>query len=100
MSPRAAWLHSSVELDLDSAAFWYDVQAGLGSEFLAEAERVLSSVTARPMMYALRWENVRMAPLSRFPYGIFYTVDAGSQVRVWAISSRQREPLHWATRMR
>ena len=65
------------ESELDQAVHWYGAQApGLGDAFLIE---VLSAAD-RISRFREAWhpgEGVRRCRLSRFPYGLIYTIDTG-----------------------
>ena len=63
------------EIELDEAIHWYGAQApGLG-------------------------EGIRRCRLSRFPYGLIYTIDNGD-VLLLAVAHLHRRPDYWRDRLR
>ena len=90
--------------EVGEAVRWYDHRRpGLGQDLLAELEAVLSRVgdapTSFPRLQDIPHElEVRRSLLSRFPYGVVFTVLADS-VRVVAFAHLKREPGYWLTRV-
>lgn len=61
---------------LSEAYHWYNEKVpGLGSEFLAAAERTLDAIQENPAHYPIILQTVRRASLHRCPYGIFFVWD-------------------------
>jgi plasmid stabilization system protein ParE len=81
------------EADTVEAALWYDAQAsGLGADFLAEVNAAAERLAANPAMYAIRFGDVRRAPVHRFKfYGLFYLI-RDSEVWVLAVFHGSRHP--------
>jgi plasmid stabilization system protein ParE len=97
MPPR---LHLSpeAEADLVEAFAWYEGQRpGLGSEFFAEVARVLERVENAPLQYAVVQGETRRAIVRRFPYAVFFIVDA-DVIAVTAVMHGRRDPQRWQTR--
>jgi toxin ParE1/3/4 len=77
MSERRLVLRVRAEQDLADAAQWYEEQArGLGRELLEEAGTVFAQIAQFPESHPMRHRHFRRALLRRFPYGIFYAVEA------------------------
>ena len=88
-------LRPEAEADLQEASGWYDDQKdGLGDEFLAEVERSLALIQDNPRLHAEIHKNVRRALLRRFPYGLFYLIEAEAVV-VLAVLHHSRSPNLW-----
>ena len=69
-------LRPEAEADVSDAARWYEAQrSGLGSEFLDEVLRTLSSISEYPDPYPRVSGDVRRAVMRRFPFGVFYVMD-------------------------
>ncbi|HEY5041990.1 MAG TPA: type II toxin-antitoxin system RelE/ParE family toxin [Verrucomicrobiae bacterium] len=82
--------HLLVRADLQSAYDWYEDQLlGLGGEFRVEFLRAYRKLN-QPLLYAVRFANVRRLNLDRFPYGIFYVVKP-DEVRVLAVLHASRD---------
>ena len=91
-------LRPEAEADVSDAARWYEAQrSGLGSEFLDEVLRTLSSITEHPDPYPRISGDVRRAVIRRFPFGVFYVMDE-SEVVVLAVMHGRRAPAHWKSR--
>lgn len=88
---RAPKRHPLVEADLRSAYDWYeDQRAGLGLEF-REAFRIAHLKLSRnPLLYAVRFLDIRRLNLVRFPVGIFYMV-AGNDIYILAVLHAGRD---------
>lgn len=91
-------LRPEAESDISDAARWYeDQRSGLGSEFLDEVLRALSSISSHPLLYPRVSGDVRRAVTRRFPFGIFYLMDE-SDVVVLAVMHGSRAPTRWKHR--
>ena len=84
--------------DIEDAFLWYERQRpGLGDEFLDAVQAACEGIAAHPTMYPVTHRNTRRALLRRFPYGIFYRVDADLIVVV-ACMHGSRDPRRWKSR--
>ena len=91
-------LRSAAKADVAEAVRWYEGQRrGLGQELRVELRACLALVEENPFLHAALLEEVRRAPLRRFPYGVYYFVQA-STVEVLAILHNAREPAVWQSR--
>jgi plasmid stabilization system protein ParE len=79
--------------------FYEASRAGLGSAFLGEIERAVTKVLEWP----LRWRKIsgrfRRALITRFPYGIIYSVEE-NEISVVAFMHLHRKPGYWKSRGR
>jgi len=84
--------------DLREAAAYYDMQlAGLGLE-LARMVRVAESAFAEhPNAWRQLDKTVRRYRLNRFPYGVYYVVEAET-ITIIAVAHLHRKPGHWRGR--
>lgn len=82
-----------VEEDQLAAALWYDEQQpGLGDAFLDESETVITALADNPLLYSIRFADVRCVRLQRFKrYGVFYLV-RGQEIILLAIHHGSRDP--------
>ena len=84
--------------EFDAAAEWSsDQRYGLGDDFVAEVDRVLESIAKQPDRYPVAEGDVREAPVSRFPYCVYYRVKP-ERVVVLAVFHTSREPSVWQAR--
>jgi hypothetical protein len=90
--------HPEANQELEAAALWYEQrQPGLGEDFLAEFERTLKRILARPQRWRkIRGEN-RKLNFHRFPFAIVYSV-VGDQLYITAVMHLHRRPFYWAAR--
>ena len=86
------------KVDIRSAAWRYETQrSGLGREFVAEVDEVLSRVAENPLQYQVLHREARRAIVRRFPYGLFYRIEANNIV-VFCVSHLHRDPASWKAR--
>ena len=65
-----------VETDIAEAKQWYaSQQEGLGARFATAVKEAVESIEKRPLSYAVRHKNVRIAHTKVFPYNIHFYVD-------------------------
>ncbi len=85
------------EAELVSAAMWYeDKRPGLGVEFVAVVDQALQSVVEHPEACPV-WRPdrpYRKHPLKRFPYVLFFRVDAAT-IEIVAVAHAKRRPGYW-----
>ncbi|MCI5066705.1 type II toxin-antitoxin system RelE/ParE family toxin [bacterium] len=85
--------------DLVAAFDWYESQQeGLGLELLASAEATFSLLERFPEAYYEIYGDFRRAPIRRFPFALFYTIEEES-VRVIGIFHYRRDPDGWKERI-
>ena len=87
--------HPLVRTDLHAAFDWYeDQRPGLGYEFAMEFRSALRRLRDGPLLYSIRFADVRRLNLDRFPYGLFYVVRT-AEIRLMAVlhGSRDIEPI-------
>lgn len=86
------------EADLSEALCWYENQRpGLGEEFLLCVEEACERIARLPRTFPKVHKNCRRALVRRFPYGVFYVVEA-KRVVVLAVLHARRDPKEWQAR--
>jgi plasmid stabilization system protein ParE len=91
-------LRRPAEEDLAVASSWYEQQRkGLGQEFLDQAMLVLDAIAERPLLYPEVHRNARRALMARFPFAIYFRVEA-EEIVVVAVMHGSRHPLRWQSR--
>src|SRR5688500_5365364 len=69
---------SEAELEIFEAALRYEREReGLGFRFEAQVNTVFTRRLENPFQFQVIEENVRRALVRDFPYGVFFTTDAG-----------------------
>jgi plasmid stabilization system protein ParE len=83
-----------VSKDLSDAREWYKEQReGLEEEFSEEIKKALLKIRRYPFGYSIRYRNIRIAHLERFPYNIhFYIDEVLSHIVITAIVHQKRHP--------
>ncbi len=84
--------------EFDGASLWYeDRRPGLGVQFVAEIDRAVNLASKYPDRYPIKHKEIRGIQAHRFPYSVFYTVEA-RQIVVLAVFHARREPAIWQAR--
>ena len=87
------------EIELEEAVRWYAEQApGLGDAFLIEVLATADRIMRYPEAWHPLGDNIRRCRLSRFPYGLIYTIASGD-VLVLAVAHLHRRPGYWRDRV-
>jgi hypothetical protein len=81
----------------EAAAHYEDIRAGLGADFQAELIRALIRIRENPLLYAAETSAIRVCPVHRFPFAVFYE-DLPEQIWVAAVGHHRRRPGYWAHR--
>jgi plasmid stabilization system protein ParE len=85
----------AVGRDLAGAYWWYEERhRGLGEQFLAAVDATFNRIEQFPEIFAVRYGRVRMAVVSRFPYGVFYRVDP-QRVVILTVLHTSDDPKNW-----
>ena len=81
-----------VQIDIFIAKQWYaEQQKGLDTKFAASVKETLSNILEMPLIYAVRYKNVRIAHTKIFPYSIhFYIDETKAQVVIIGIVHNRR----------
>ena len=97
---KALRILPEAEEELAEAAAWYEAKRpGLGVELIAIADRVFEEIADAPLACGL-WRDdrpYRRKVLTRFPYVVFFRVDADAVV-IFAVAHARRRPGYWARR--
>jgi len=84
--------------ELQKAFYWYEErEPGLGSEFLRSIEGTMQLIRRHPKMFPIIHKNIRQAVVRRFPYSIFYLIEA-KKIVILAIFHTSRNPSIWQQR--
>jgi toxin ParE1/3/4 len=83
-----------------AAGQYYNQQVpGLGDALVNEVEAGVRQIVAAPLRWRAVEDDVRRYLVRRFPYGIYYTVEADTVV-IWAVKHLRRDPDYWQERRR
>jgi plasmid stabilization system protein ParE len=87
------------EADMAEGFDWYeDRRDGLGQEFLAEVKAVFKMIEDNPLRHAVMYRNVRRALVRKFPYKVFYYLEA-DRAEVIGVVHAKRHPRFWQQRV-
>jgi hypothetical protein len=80
------------EIELAEAVDWYGAQTlGLGADFLAEFDVALARIVENPFQDQIIEDEIRRAPMHRFPYGIV----SDDELLILTCFYGSRDPGHW-----
>ena len=84
--------------DIEAAYKWYESQAtGLGDQFLDVVGEQWRSFESNPEQFPIIHRTTRRALLRRFPYQLFYRLEANVIIVVACLHGR-RHPRQWKMR--
>jgi toxin ParE1/3/4 len=83
---------------LDNVNFYEDRLPGLGADYLAEFDAVMSRICNRPDLYPIvDVLGIHKAGLKRFPFSIIYRI-MPTHIDVLAVAHQRRRPAYWLGR--
>jgi toxin ParE1/3/4 len=90
--------HPGASQDAHDARDYYESnREGLGDEFVNELILTLRRIGENPKLYALASKSVRIAPLHRFPYAVYYD-EQDDRIWIAAVGHHRRRPGYWKNR--
>ncbi|MDI6400573.1 type II toxin-antitoxin system RelE/ParE family toxin [Balneolaceae bacterium ANBcel3] len=90
--------HSEARKEFIEAAEYYEEQVvGLGSDFIDQVEKVLDVIEQQPASGTKITKTERRFLVSRFAYGIIYSVEE-DQITIFAVMNLRRKPGYWKSR--
>jgi plasmid stabilization system protein ParE len=97
MSLPVAYLPEAQD-DIDAAYTAYEQRlAGLGDRFLEAVRDLVARLQDNPGLYGLCYQDLRAAPLRRFPYVVYYRAEA-SRIVIIAVQHGRRSSRVWRGR--
>jgi plasmid stabilization system protein ParE len=85
--------------DIDAAYTAYEQRlAGLGDQFLEALREQVDRIRDNPGLFGLFYQDVRAAPLRRFPHVVYYRAEP-AQVVVVAVQHGRRSSRGWQGRV-
>lgn len=86
------------EIDILEASLWYREQrADLAEDFLEAIEEKIKILLDNPQLFAIRYKEIRQAPLTRFPFAVHYSIEE-TTIFVLAVLHTRRNPVTWQKR--
>jgi hypothetical protein len=81
----------------EAVDYYNGLRAGLGDDFRAELDAALARIQQNPQLYAVERGSIRVCPLHRFPYAIYYE-ELVDRLWVAAVGQLNRRPGYWSRR--
>ena len=92
-------IRPAAQSDLQAAYDWYEgKRQGLGSDLLDCVDEALEKIRKWPDFGFVIYKSLRRARVRRFPYGVFYLVEAKAIFVVGVFHGRQ-SPRRWKSRL-
>lgn len=86
------------ENDIEQAVEYYlDIRTELAKQFLTELKAVKKYIHKNPEKIQIRYKNVRVAFLKKFPYGIHFTFSQNT-ITIIAVFATADNPDKWNAR--
>ena len=93
--------HPEARLEVRSAALWYRERSSASTHgFTLTVAEGVQSIREHPTAWPTwRDTDIRRRVLRRYPYSIFYLVEA-TEVMIVAVAHHKRQPGYWLPRVR
>jgi len=86
------------ENDIDNAVKWYvDIDTKIAKQFLAELKAVKKYISEYPETIQVRYKNIRVAYLKKFPFGVHYKFE-NKIITIVAVFNTSVDPKNWEKR--
>jgi len=93
-------ISDEARFDILEAFYWYEGRRnGLGKDFELCLEAGLHVISREPLLFQLRYKNVRIHFIDRFPYGIHYLTDIDT-IKVIGVFHTSKSPTNWTDRLK
>jgi len=96
--PLPLEFHAEAPGELQAAYERYDgLRSDLANDFASAIDRAFEAITDNPLGYGVTQSDIRAAPVSGFPYAVYYRV-LRNRIRIVAIHHTSRDPSAWQAR--
>ena len=90
--------HPDAAQEANDAVDYYDaIRPGLGDDFRVELDAALARIQQNPQLYAAASGSIRICPVHRFPYSVYYE-ELADRIWVAAVGHQNRRPGYWRCR--
>jgi plasmid stabilization system protein ParE len=91
-------ISEAAENDISEAYLWYeDQKENLGSIFEVQFQRAVKSIRNNPFKTQIRYGNIRVYFLQKFPFGIHFEIKE-NDIRILAVFQTSRDSEKWERR--
>lgn len=89
------------QIDIQEATHWYNQQQEqLGDRFFIQVAETIDYIVTNPMLFPLKYKQVRQTTVSKFPFNVFYTTDeSNARIFIIAVTHASRNPQIWKKRI-
>lgn len=95
---RSVTIRAQALADFEEVSAWYEARSpGRGSDFIGECLERVRYIGRFAEMYPIDDDGVRKAPLSHFPYDLYYAVE-GEEVVILRVIHARRSRDSWELR--
>lgn len=89
---------SQTKKDIECILLWYlDKSKTITKKFLSDLEKTKSYIEKNPQKIQVRYANVRIAFLKKFPYGIHFILEDNT-IQIIAVLGTSESPEKWEQR--
>jgi len=83
------------EKDLRDVFLWYEEKkVGLGEIFKDFFENTILSIKSNPFKFQIRYSNIRIRFLDKFPFGVHYTIFE-NEIIIQGVFHTSQDPSSW-----
>jgi plasmid stabilization system protein ParE len=95
---RRLVIRAQAEAEFDRAELWYGAQSHAAAVGFVNAFRLaLTRIVANPFQYQIVDDEIRRAPIARYPYGLLYAV-SDDEIVILSCFHGSRDPSFWRGR--
>ena len=84
----------------EATEYYAAISPALANAFVTQIENGINQILFCPEAWPLIEEDVRRHLITRFPFGIYYTIENNTAIIIQAIMHLSRKPDYWKSRLR
>ncbi|MFY0598777.1 MAG: type II toxin-antitoxin system RelE/ParE family toxin [Cyclobacteriaceae bacterium] len=90
-------LAEAAEVDIRDSFLWYENQKkNLGSSFEEQLTKAIDSIQSNPFKTQIRYQNIRVFFLKKFPLGIHFQVnEPENKILILGLFHTSLDPVKW-----
>jgi len=91
-------ISEAAEADLRDAFLWYeDKSENLSNRFEKDFRDTVKKIKENPLIFQIRYSQIRIAFLNKFPYGLHFTIK-NKEIIIIAFFHSSQSPKKWIER--
>jgi plasmid stabilization system protein ParE len=88
-------ISEAAEYDIEQAFEWYELQkSSLGNSYKTNILKAMESIQKNPFKVQVRYKDVRIFFLKKFPYGIHFNINENI-ILIIAVFHTSKNPNRW-----